>query len=170
MSGLQRCGKDTVNERELYFLSVQDLNDIPDDIPLSSPNFACLLVWDSRNANVEEISSVIRPILECGCSYFCFWGPDYKRVDDIIGEINSTSSVDLDSPGESFIMTTWHNDEKLQEALWFFLNETWPDEFYEMTTLSSLAIVIGNQEWAEIVKDALSEPRRFSDNYIENKC
>ena len=67
-------------------------------------------------------------------------------------------------------MTTWHNDETLQEALYFFLNETWPDEYYEGTTLSSLAIVIGNQEWSEIVKQALLEPRMFSNNYIDSKC
>jgi len=92
------------------------------------------------------------------------------NVHDIIDEIDSKKFIDLGSSEESIIMTTWRNDEILQEALYFFLNETWPDEYYEGTTLSSLAIVIGNQEWSEIVKKALMEPGKFNDNYINNEC
>ena len=170
MANLQKFGKDPINVRDLYFLSVKDLNEIPSDITLSSPNFACLIVWDSRNATVDEISSIAEPLLEYGCSYFCSWGPGCERVHDIIDEIDSKKFIDLGSSEESIIMTTWRNDEILQEALYFFLNETWPDEYYEGTTLSSLAIVIGNQEWSEIVKKALMEPGKFNDNYINNEC
>ena len=114
MRNAQKLGKDQVNGREMYFLSVSELNEIPGDITLSSPNFVCLIVWDSRNATVKDISSIAEPLLDYGCSYICSWGPGSERIHDIIDEIDSKRIVDIGSSEESVIMTTWHNEETLQ--------------------------------------------------------
>ena len=59
-------------------------------------------------------------------------------------------------------MTTWHDNEPLEEALWFFLFSTWPDRFYEDSTLAALAVSVGNTEWSSLIQSALNDPREFN--------
>jgi hypothetical protein len=169
MSEIQKLGSDSVTQRDIYFLDINKPCEIPIEFHLSSPNFACLIAWDSLNATVEEISSVVEPLIKNGGSYFCTWGPDCERVHDIIDEIGRMTHSDLGSPEGSVIMTTWHKDEPIQEALYFFLCCSWPDGHYEGSTNSSLAIVIGNTEWAEEIKKSLRAPRQFINIVLESE-
>lgn len=65
-------------------------------------------------------------------------------------------------------MTTSHKDELFEEALYFFLTDTHPDEYYESTLSSSLAVVIDNENNLQIIKDALLNPNQFR-KYILDK-
>jgi len=66
-------------------------------------------------------------------------------------------------------MTTWHAKESLDDALFFFLNSTCPDEYYEGSTKCSLAIVIGNKEWSTVVREALTQPREYSERVVNQE-
>ena len=65
-------------------------------------------------------------------------------------------------------MTTSHKNDPLEEALYFFLTDTHPDEYYEPTLSSSLAVLIDNQNNLQIIKDALLNPNQFR-KYILDK-
>jgi len=87
-------------------------------------------------------------LLKLGCAYLSTWGPDCERVHDIMDKVadaesNITSGV---------VMTTWHDDESLSEALWYFLNCTHPDEEYAPKGCDlGLVVVVASKEWtAEI--------------------
>jgi hypothetical protein len=58
-------------------------------------------------------------------------------------------------------MTTWHDSEPLREALWFFLVNACPDQYYQDSTRAGLAIAIGSAPWAEEIREALDHPREF---------
>jgi hypothetical protein len=47
-----------------------------------------------------------------------------------------------------FLMTTRHNDEPLEEALWFFKMLAIPEENYVLAELERYAVAVGNSEWA----------------------
>jgi hypothetical protein len=55
-------------------------------------------------------------------------------------------------------MTTWHEDESLEEVMWFFLNVTNPDTYYEKSLNSNLVISIGNKAWDESILKLLQNP------------
>ena len=65
-------------------------------------------------------------------------------------------------------MTTSHKDEPIEEALYFFLFDTYPDEYYELTLSSSLTVVIDNKNNLQVIKDALLNPNQFR-KYILDK-
>jgi hypothetical protein len=88
-----------------------------------------------------------------GCVYFCSWGADCERVHD-----NFDGERDPDAP---VIMTTWHNEESLDEALWFFVRDTHPDDGYSSTCGCGVAISIGNSAWAEHIRARLTEIEEF---------
>jgi hypothetical protein len=154
-------GFDDATERRLYSLSLSATADVPKRLELSSRHFVCLLAWDARDASNETVARVADRLLSAGASYFVCWGPDCERVHDIIDEIAERPAADFALPEDSCIMTTWHDSEPLDEAIWFFLASAWPDEPYFETTRSSLAISIGSHEWSAAISAALGDVREF---------
>jgi hypothetical protein len=52
-------------------------------------------------------------------------------------------------------MTTWHSDETLDQALWFFAFNATPDETYVNAGTGKVAICIGNNVWHMSIQDRL---------------
>jgi hypothetical protein len=156
MSHIELCGYDNVTGRNLFMLELVGPDDVPSRVNLKAKYFGAFIAWDARSQPANVIVSLLAPLIEAGCRYFVCWGPDCERVHDIADEcdpFNGTNAV---------IMTTWHTDETLEDALWFFLNNAFPDPAFEDDFHSSLAITIGSPSWASAVRTALLDPRAFS--------
>ena len=63
---------------------------------------------------------------------------------------------------ESTIMTTWHNDESLDDSTWFALNSAFPDDRFFDDCKSVVAISIGNDMWAKELATSLANPRSLT--------
>ena len=150
-------GRDGITDRDLYFLDLVKSSDMPAQFALSSPHFACFLAWDAREASVEEIDGVLRPLLTSGVAHLCTWGADCKRVHDIADKIFHR----LVSPEGAVVMTTWHDEETLAEAVEFFLNRSFPHEYYEDTLRSGIAISIGSPPATIAIAGMVSNPDEF---------
>jgi hypothetical protein len=46
-------------------------------------------------------------------------------------------------------MTTWHDDEPLEEVLWFFQMLALPTEASIVGNLDRFAVAVGNPKWAD---------------------
>src|SRR6185503_1791190 len=103
------------------------------------PHFACFVACDATGVDASVLKKFAESLLDAGCVYFSVWGPDCERVHDIFD-----SACIQDS---HVIMTTWHDDESLDDAQWFFVVNTIPDERYDSTAGSGLCISIGNPAW-----------------------
>ena len=57
------------------------------------------------------------------------------------------------------LMTTWHQDESLEEAFWFFNTLAVPTEAPFASEFQRFAVAIGNPGWAEAMKRALGRKR-----------
>ena len=147
-------------DRQLFALELSAPNEIV-ALDLGSTHFCCLIAWDASHSTLEEVSSLIDRLRKAGCVYFVCWGPSCEWVHDIVNESDPYS--------EGGIMTTWHSNESLEEALWFFLNVTWPDREFEETFGAALGITVGSKEWAAEVRTALLHPRAFSKMVLDNE-
>jgi len=165
MSQVESLGIDQRTERELFLLELDRPDELPRRITLSSPNFACLIAWDASNASLPEISGLVESLIRFGGAYYCTWGPDCGRVHDIIDEIDADPYNDIGSPDGSVIMTTDHAKESLREAIWFFLDFSEPDPYYQDDLRSVLAISIGAPEWAKEIRCALKNPAAFRSTF-----
>jgi len=163
---LEKCAFDDVNERQLFLLDLDDPDAIPENFELGSPYFGCLLVLDATRVDTQELLSVVRPLIDAGCVYFCCWGTSCEWVHDVIDEIDPHHAADPNT----VIMTTWHNDEPLKETIWFFLNTMWPDPKFENSFDASIAVIIGSKEWAATVRAALKQPREFSEAWLNDEA
>jgi hypothetical protein len=166
MPDIEHLGYDSVLERDLFALELDSPEVFPASLHLSSPRFACLLSWDARGVEAIRIARLARKLLDSGAVYVCAWGPDCERVHDIIDEEeigpNPPPKVDR------VVMTTWHANEPLAEAIWFVLHNSWPDEGYESGCDSRLGVAIGSPPWASEIREAFSRPHEFSARLLGN--
>jgi len=161
MVAITTAGYEGTTERQLYVLELEHPADIANGRELPAPHFACFIAWDARNAATEVVSALVEHILNAGASYISAWGPDCERVHDIADEIRSSLEAPADS-ADSVVMTTWHDHDSLEDALWFFLFNTVPDDSYGPTTRSGLAVTIGNRDWAAAIREVLQDPSAFA--------
>ena len=58
-------------------------------------------------------------LVAAGCLYMLAWGHDCSGWDDAV-DWSSISAFDFKPiPPERFVMTTWHEDESIEEVFWF---------------------------------------------------
>jgi len=66
--------------------------------------------------------SVSRWLLEGGCLYMLAWGQGCSSWDDSVDLANLEAFDYGDVPEDSDAMTTWHDNETLEECMWFAKN------------------------------------------------
>lgn len=154
---LERLGESL--DRPLFGLSLPAFQLPAGDVELPTPHFLCLLAADFDSASDGEITSLAQGLLELGASYFVCWGPGCERAHDLIDDV--TLVLEPPVPDDSVIMTTWHADQPLDEALFFLLCAAWPDPAYEDSTGCIVAISVRSAEYHAQIRTALSNPSEF---------
>jgi hypothetical protein len=165
MTQVEALGRDETWDRDLFLGELDGINELPDNLRFRSRYFACLLAWDASEASADEIRSVGQKLIDQGVAYFCLWGPDCERVHDLIDEVEAIREQ-ANPDDESVIMTSWHHDEPLSEAIWFALRCALPDDPYIDGCKATLAISVGCSEWAAQIRAALNDPKKFSDEHV----
>jgi len=161
MTSPEHLGRDGVCERELYLIDVRRPEDIPLELSFTGRFFVCLLAWDASTCTEEATKELARRLLTAGCVYVCCWGSGCERVHDLFDEADIALS-----PEGPFLMSTWHDNEPLSEAIWFMLFNTYPDEAFFDECRSAVGISIGSSEWAGEIRTAMAYPREFSDRVV----
>lgn len=155
---LERLGGKDGCERDLYFLSLPDFASLPDSISLPGRRFVAFVAADATGVDAAVLANFCRKLTKTGCVYFCAWGPDCERVHDVFDE----GVLDI----EPVIMTTWHDKESLDSALWFFLFSAFPDDGYGIVQ-NGLAISIGDPAWDKQICNRLADVESFNKNMLQ---
>jgi hypothetical protein len=158
---IREHGFDTVKERRLFSIHISTPGEFPANFVLPSSKFVCLLAWEAKGVPHDAIAALVEALLRAGASYFVCWGADCERVHDVIDEMVSVPGNDFGVPEEACIMTSWHDNESLGDAIWFFLYSTWPDDHYFDSTHAALAMSVGCTSWAGEIEAALDHPDDF---------
>nr|HMQ23048.1 hypothetical protein [Planctomycetota bacterium] len=148
---LSKLAYDAFTERRLFGLVARTPQDVPPLLQELESRFVCFLAWDARDVPVSVVSALVEAMVRAGAVYFVCWGPDCERVHDIIDEVVSDPDNTLGLPPEAVVMTTWHADDKLADALWFFLVNAWPAAPFDDSASIGLAVTIGSDPWAQVV-------------------
>jgi hypothetical protein len=123
------------------------------------------LAWDAAGVSAEVIRDVGKTLIDQGAAYFCIWGSDCERVHDLIDEVEGLRA-EANPNDDSVVLTSWHKDESLAEAIWFVLYCTCPDEKFLDEYRSTVAISIGSPKWAAEIRAAFTDPKKFSDERL----
>ncbi len=168
MSDLKKLSETSPFGRELFALSITQIQDFPELLVLPGPHFALFLACDARELPADAIHGLARSLISQGLVYFCVWGPDCRRVHDIFD--HAAFEHEPHAADSSTIKTTWHEYESLDEALWFFLNNTFAADRYAKSCLSAVAVSIGNEEWSAQINARLTDPLSLSKKTTQNNA
>jgi hypothetical protein len=144
---LNHLGADT-HGRELYLLNLRAWEDWPRELDLPSEQFCLLVVANARAEAQQVIGTFASEALAAGCVYVCAWGPGSELVHDTF-DATSNETEYLTGP---VVMTTWHEDESLEQALTFLMRDALPSDAWIASCRASVVVVIANDGWAAEVR------------------
>ncbi len=160
MLQLEDFGINQVSERQIYFLELPGLSDLSASLHLSSRYFTLLLACDARHISNDVIAQAAGSLIKQGLVYVCAWGADCARVEDIFDEV--IVEINPDETEKSVIMTTQHDDESLDEALWYLLYVAFAADDYEEDCRAEVIAVVDNKEWATHIRTRLADQNALS--------
>lgn len=101
-------------------MGLQYLHLPPDKPPpnLTSPPFRAVIVAEVK-VSQDWRNRICEWLLKSGCLYVVAWGLECEVWHDTVDETNLETFDFGNIPDDKFLMTTWHTDEPLSEALWF---------------------------------------------------
>lgn len=108
--------------------------------PFGGSDFALMLVVADPSVTTEEREAVSVEIIRQGCRYAVCSGHDCARWDDSIDFAYLATSPDYSPPDYRFVMTTWHEDEPLEEVANYF---RWNTVFDDFVPRQFLALLLG---------------------------
>ena len=109
----------------------------PPDLVLG-PFRAVVIIEEPVDAEWQE--RVSDWLVRSGCLYMVAWGIKCTTWDDSVDHSMLAAFNYEEVPDEKFVMTTWHEDEPLGEALWFARHCAFhPDVELEHTLLVHIA-------------------------------
>jgi hypothetical protein len=163
---LERIRDRVVQERDLFVLDVQGVDDLRSLAELPSKHFACFVAWDADVSDVATVSRLAEILLDFGAVYVASWGQACELVQDVVDEVVASREVES-GVRRPLVITTWHSDESLAEALWFLTFTASPDDAYLETCLATVAISIGSPERAEEIRGAFGNLAAFNASVID---
>ena len=111
-----------------------------------------LLALDASSIGNERISAMAQSLISRGLAGISVWGPDCSRVHDLFDEERDPNETD-----ETVVMTTWHDNEPISEAVCHFDLCAYPADDFKADCNDWVAISVGNESWKEEMRSALIE-------------
>ncbi|HMS84314.1 MAG TPA: hypothetical protein PKD12_11735 [Nitrospira sp.] len=163
-SRVQAHGRQKSSGREILSLAVPYIERLPQSLGSNSQHCVLFLAADATSLADDKLFSLVNWVVDQGAVYVCVWGPGCERVHDVIDETIVEASVKLGQmeTDETIIITTWYDDESLEEALWFVLNNAIPASAYFESCSAVVAVSIGNEQWGTRISAYFSDPERLS--------
>lgn len=131
--------------------------DFAAEITVPDAPFALLVAADARSASDLELRAFARRLLQSGAITVATWGPDCERLHDAFDDEREGFA-----PPDSVVMTSWHDGEPVEEALWFAITSA-PAEPLEPPD-RFCAVVVGNADWSSYIRTRLVRPETLDDS------
>jgi len=126
--------------------NIDSIEQLSDCLPRRSKYFTLLLAWDAPETEQEKLMEMFQPFVDRGLAYFCAWGSRCSEVHDAV-DLCAVKKEQAIGPADYQLMTTWHDDEPLEEALWFFNMCAIPAEVHVLSDFERFAVVVGDGGW-----------------------
>jgi hypothetical protein len=113
-----------------------------------------LLAADVSRFSTDELCAIIDAAIEASVAYFCAWGHCCELAHDLFDE--TLVGDGLEPPRESpCVMTTWHDNESLAEAVDFAIRQAQPTDDWGVTALPRRLLILGGATNPEAMLDAV---------------
>jgi len=153
---IERAGIDEASGRDLWLVTLAALEDFDgDEMPVG--HSIVLLAADTHSLGEAAIHRVAAKLLDAGAVYICSWGPGCERLHDLVDDAVLFRQSPVSE--EAVILSTWHTDEPLEEAVRFARSAAWPSSDYEDSCRSVVVVCVDDPRWAALARRELAMTR-----------
>jgi hypothetical protein len=96
--------------------------------PFEGNEFVALLFVEDKQVTPEEQERLSDQIVAAGCRYAVCAGHLCSSWDDSI-DMADLRRNNMETNEKTFVMTSWHEDEPIEDIVFHFFNATWFDHF-----------------------------------------
>lgn len=162
MTDIRLIGKSPAPGRQLYVARLSKLDDWPARFDEPVRPFVVFTALDAKRLTDVELREFARMLLDQGCVYTCTWGKDAGRVENAFDLVATDAGLAGRPYVEDVVMTTSHEDESLDDALWFAVFAAYPPDVEAQAVL-----VISEDKWAGEIESRLADSERWSARVVE---
>jgi hypothetical protein len=155
---------ETRDRRQLYLAGLTKLDDWPTQLEEPARPFVVFTAVDAKPLTYDELLQFARQLLDQGCVYACSWGPEALRLHNAFDDaaINAQLAGQPYVDKDAVVMTTSHEDESLDDALWFAVFTAYP-AYDEVAAV----LVISEPRWAGEIESRLADAEQWSARLLE---
>ena len=157
MTETRLIGHSATHDRQLYVAQLASVGDWPLALSEVDKPFVLFTALDASTVSDEQLLDFARKLLDQGCLYTCSWGQEARRVEDAFDEV----AIEADLAGRPYtktvVMTTSHEAESLDDALWFAVFTASPADVDARAVLA-----VSEEEWATEIESKFADPARWS--------
>jgi hypothetical protein len=162
MTEIRLIGRSTASDRPLYLVRIEDVDDQPKCLPERVRPFVLFTALDATRVSDERLKSFARTWLEFGCAWLCSWGPESERVEFAFDQ----AEIDIEPFkkswfAESMCVTTSHETDSLDDALWFAVFATAP-RYGEYGAV----VTVAEDDWAEEIEARLADTKTWAAKHL----
>ena len=114
--------------------------------PFSGDDFVVMLVVNDITITEGERAELSTNIVRQGCRYAVCTGHGCSTWNDVIDMAFLETDPNFNPPDDRFVMTTWHDDEPLEEVVTYFWLNTAFDDF---TPKNFVVLLLGQDTVSE---------------------
>ena len=130
---------------DLQLLAVPSLSQVCGRVHPPTPHFGLLLVATDWSDDVDGVAAAVEDLSRGGLAWLSVWGNGCERIHDIADDVLCARD-DWSTPTDAVVMTTWHDDESLEDTLEFFRIAAWPADAFVKTCGTWVVVVVGSQD------------------------
>jgi hypothetical protein len=142
---------------KIEVFNIDSIEQLADRLPHRSKFFTLFLAWNAPVIERDKLMVLFQPLVDRGLVYFCAWGNRCEEVHDAVDMCIEERQPEA-GQADYMLMTTWHQDEPLEEALWFFKMLAIPSENHVLADFERFSVAVGNPEWAGKMERELFTP------------
>ena len=139
----------------LHINDIFEINNHREEFP---KKFVLLLCCDSTDYPKKTLSEFASYLVKNGLCFLDIYGKGS-------GELEWIFDKELIDTNKSDIATVSYDDEKIDEALSYFINYASPSGKYKNTCKTWLCITIKNKAWEKNIKKVLTQVDKYYKNY-----
>ena len=114
--------------------------------PFSGDDFVVMLVVNDITITEGERAALSTDIVRQGCRYAVSTGHGCSNWDDALDWAFLETDPSFNPPDDRFVMTTWHENDPLEEVVRFF---RWNTAFDDFTPKNFIVIFLGQDPLIE---------------------
>ena len=133
--------------RDIIYVFVNEIEKFDLTKITITAKYFTLFISNTLSLDIDIFFNKAKELLKAGLVYMCAWGNECEKIHDLFDDANVILEVDEEIKPlieGNVVMTTWHENDTLQDAIEFFLMNTSPTEQFYDECKTSIVLQVGH--------------------------